>query len=514
MDLLFPAPAGPDESKFIRHPSTAPTPTPTGPRTPTRPAAPTPVQTARPTPPRPIESSSPSVPNAFEQQQWDLQRQQQQHWDQQQAVFHAQQAAQTKLWAQQDKLSDIHTGFTLNQTALKTFVQQLSPEQKRALQQDTNRRYQAYMSLATQAGNAVKPDEQGDIRQRLEQQALYQHYLPAREINRFGNQFWAVEGGYTPQKMQQVRGYFDQVFEGQYSKSIPADKRGEILRSADVQYRQETGKMQVDHSSLLWKTYRNIQTSEKFPDLWNQFRDDLSKAERMSVHPTMVNPKDANLGSNALNRPSQVPALDIPNHTGHSQQQRFDPNKSQLNPTPALNVPSHTGHTNAEKPAVTHVFEYTTDYRKNYEQFYGLIPAGNQVHHLAPRAVFNRSALAQEWSRRGITQLDYPENLQALPQTKDAYDKSSIKVQHSGSHPEWSFHAEGVLREEQTRLIKRYGSLDKVPDDVMKQKKNDVMQQLREDLRDKDLGIDEGWVKPGKNGMDRLSQVQATDQVG
>jgi hypothetical protein len=56
--------------------------------------------------------------------------------------------------------------------------------------------------------------------------------------------------------------------------------------------------------------------------------------------------------------------------------------------------------------------------------------------------------------------------------------------------------------------------LDKVPDDVMEQTKNDVMEQLREDLLDKDLGIEKGWVKPAKNGMDRLSQTQATDQIG
>ena len=239
---------------------------------------------------------------------------------------------------------------------MATTVQQLSPEQKRALQQDTNRRYQAYLSLATQAGNAVKPYEQADIRQRIEQQVLYQNYIPAREINRFGNQFWAVEGGYTPQKMQQVRGYFDQVFEGQYSKSIPAEEEAKILRSADAQYTQETGKTQVDRESLLWKTYRNIRATEKFPDLWKQFSNDLSKAETV-IMPTVVGSKDPNLGSNALNRPSQVPTLDVPTHTGHSQQQRFDPNKSQLSPTPALHVPSHTGHTNAEKPAVTHVFE-------------------------------------------------------------------------------------------------------------------------------------------------------------
>jgi A nuclease family of the HNH/ENDO VII superfamily with conserved AHH len=160
------------------------------------------------------------------------------------------------------------------------------------------------------------------------------------------------------------------------------------------------------------------------------------------------------------------------------------------------------------------VFEYTTDYRNNYEQVHGPIPAGYQIHHIAPRAVFNKSGLAQEWVRRGITKLDYPENLEALPQTKDAYNKSSIKIQHSGSHEKWSFHATEVLRQAQEDLKDRYGSLEKVPNDVMEKTKDKVMQQLREDLQDKDFGIEEGWVKPGKNRMDRLSQVQVSDQIG
>ncbi len=126
-----------------------------------------------------------------------------------------------------------------------------------------------------------------------------------RTLYHFGQQFL---NGFTPQWMQAVQGYFDQVFEGQYSKSIPANEEGKILRSADAQYIQETGKTQVDRKSLLWKTYRNIGATEKFPDLWKQFSNDLSKAETV-IMPTVVGSKDPNLGSNALNRPSQVPTL-------------------------------------------------------------------------------------------------------------------------------------------------------------------------------------------------------------
>jgi A nuclease family of the HNH/ENDO VII superfamily with conserved AHH len=265
----------------------------------------------------------------------------------------------------------------------------------------------------------------------------------------------------------------------------------------------------------LWKTFRNVETSEKFPDLWTQFRDDLSSADN-GVMATVVGSKDPNLGSNALNRPDQTPPLNIPDHTGHApSKEKFDPNAiNQPGNVPALNLPNHTGHTNAEKPAVTNVFEYTTDYRDNYEKVHGPIPKGYQIHHIAPRAVFNDSGLAQEWVKRGITKLDYPENLEALPQTQDAYDKSSIKIQHSGSHSKWSDHAREVLRETQQELELQYGGLDRVPDDVMQKTKDNVMQQLREDLLDKDLGIEEGWIKPKSSGMDKLSQSQIFDQVG
>jgi signal recognition particle GTPase len=142
------------------------------------------------------------------------------------------------------------------------------------------------------------------------------------------------------------------------------------------------------------------------------------------------------------------------------------------------------------------------------------IPAGHQIHHITPRAIFNDSDLAQEWVRRGLTKLDYPENLQALPQSKDAYENSSIKIQHSGSHPKWSDYVERSLERAQNNLKEQYGSLDKVPDDVMEQTKDDVLQQLREDLLDKDLGLEKGWVKPAKQEMDKLSKAQEPDQIG
>jgi hypothetical protein len=219
----------------------------------------------------------PNVPEqrSKEQQQWEQQqRQREDTLKAQRDAFKAQQAAQTKLWAKQEKLDRLSAGFILNEEHVASFEQQLTPSQKGALTKEVNERYKELTGLAQQADNPLMPYEVAELQQKLRQQVLYERFVPVREIYHFGNQFL---NGYTPQKMQAVRGYFDQVFEGGYSKSIPADKRAAILKSADARYTEETGK-KPNREDALWKTLRNVEASEKYPDLWTQFRDDLSKA--------------------------------------------------------------------------------------------------------------------------------------------------------------------------------------------------------------------------------------------
>jgi A nuclease family of the HNH/ENDO VII superfamily with conserved AHH len=322
---------------------------------------------------------------------------------------------------------------------------------------------------------------------------------------------------FNPKKLAQIRTNFDAVAEGRYEKKLEPKVMKYVETQADAAYRKETGSKEADRNSPLWKTMRNVELLKYDRTLWNTVQEPTAGTDVSKTMTDQSNNPD--LGSNALNRPGQSPTLKqdllqpetFPSGTG---QQKQNPGGFDTTVNPRLAKPLEGFPVQQKVDGVTTVFDYTTDHRKNYEQVNGPIPAGSQVHHLAPRAVFNRSDLAQEWVRRGITKLDYPENLEALPQTKDAYDKSSVKIQHSGSHGKWSGHAEDVLAEEQKRLIKRYGSLDKVPDDVMEQTKDDVLEQLREDLMDKDLGLEKGWVVPKDSGMDKLSQVQPTDQIG
>jgi A nuclease family of the HNH/ENDO VII superfamily with conserved AHH len=302
------------------------------------------------------------------------------------------------------------------------------------------------------------------------------------------------------------------LFRGKYEKSLAPKVKDYVQFKADEKYIQETGQRQVDRSSQLWKSLRNVEVLKYDRGLWNTVQQSPTQQQGNVMQTVVEQPRDAR--DNILTSPVGTAPEGTKSHTGHGVPEKVETGTRAIGEGVRPTIPTNTGHDKIEQPAVTNVFEWSTDYRKNYEQAYGPIPAGHQIHHVTPRAVFQRNALTQEWARRGITKLDYPENLQALPQTKDAYDKSNIKIQHSGSHDIWSTHATEVLADKQQELERVYGSLDKVPDDVMEKTKDDVLEQLREDLLDKDLGSDKGWVVPKDNGMDKLSHSQLSEQIG
>jgi hypothetical protein len=363
------------------------------------------------------------------------------------------------------------------------------------------------------------------FKQQLLSHTMYQSDIRARETIEYSAMELNLDPvtnqgtGFNPKKLVQIRTNFDAVAEGRYEKKLEPKVMRYVETQADAAYRKETGSKEADRNSPLWKTMRNVELLKYDRTLWNTVQEPAAGTDVSKTMTDQSNNPD--LGSNSLNRRGQEQTLNrdrltqpetFPTGEGQKPQQPvgggFDTTAN-----PELMKPLEGFPTNQPVDGVTNVFDYST-WRRNYEKANGPIPAGNQIHHLNPQAVFGKSQLAQEWARRGITDIHNAENLLALPQTKDAYDKSSIKIQHSGSHEEWNAHATEILTEEQNRLIRRYGSLNKVPDDVMKQTKDKVMRQLREDLLDKDLGIEEGWIKPTENGMDKLSQAQTPDQVG
>jgi hypothetical protein len=275
---------------------------------------------------------------------------------------------------------------------------------------------------------------------------------------------------------------------------------------------KETGQKKSDRSSQLWKSLRNVEVLKYDRGLWNTVQQSPTQQQGNVMQTVVEQPKDAR--DNILTSPVGTAPEGVRSDTGHRVPEKVETGTGAIGEGVRPTIPTNTGHDNGETAAVTNVFEWGIDYRKNYEKAYGPIPAGHQIHHITPRAVFRDSPLAQEWTRRGITKLDYPENLEALPQTKDAYDDSDIKIQHSGSHDKWSEHVEETLEDARKELEKQYGNLKNVPDDVMEQIKDKVLKQLRDDLLDKDLGLEKGWVIPKDSGMDKLSQVQPIEQIG
>ncbi|MGB8699066.1 MAG: hypothetical protein WCD18_06595 [Thermosynechococcaceae cyanobacterium] len=220
-----------------------------------------------------VESPIGRETGVSQQQAWDKQQQQwEAQFKAQQRQFEAQMASQERLWQVEAKLDKFSAGFLLNEAELNDFQKGLSPEQRQGVQQAMAARYARMFELSQQADNPFDKDQSRQVQGQLTQQVLYERYIPVREIYHFGDKFL---NGYSPQKMQAVRGYFDQVFEGHYAKGIPEGKRASIMAYADARYTQGTGK-EPNREDLLWKTLRNIEASERFPDLWFQFRADLN----------------------------------------------------------------------------------------------------------------------------------------------------------------------------------------------------------------------------------------------
>jgi Bacterial toxin 47 len=339
---------------------------------------------------------------------------------QEEAKQKKQSVAWKTLQTEQSKLYDFNAGYSLSGSDLETFSQGLTPQQRQAVQAQATARNAKLTEQAKEAGMPLSKDEIAQQQQQIEQRVLYEQYTPAREIYHFAGQFL---NGYTPQKMQTVRGYFDGVFAGTYPKAIPAEKRGAIESSADAKYTAETGQ-KADRESPLWKTLRNIEASEKYPDLWDGFRNDLSASEQTGVLKTITNPNDPSLGSNALNRPTQGSTLNVPSHTGHpagTGQQKQQPVGGGFDDTtnPELTRQTEGFPTNQHVDGVAHVFD-----SGKAELRYRLGP--NDVDLRGSDTTF-KDALTEAFQRTGVPR----EQFKVTKWGKDVYGKS-VPVEYTG----------------------------------------------------------------------------------
>ena len=137
----------------------------------------------------------------------------------------------------------------------------------------------------------------------------------------------------------------------------------------------------------------------------------------------------------------------------------------------------------------------------NYTRANGAIPDGHQIHHIVPDEIVRQNELARTAYDRGIFDLDRATNLQGFPSQGQAGE-----IVHRGSHTNWSNYVKGVLEDERDRLIQKYGvaELKDIPEATLDRELRDIFNkledELREDLNDIPLGLQEGWLKPDPNG--------------
>jgi hypothetical protein len=109
----------------------------------------------------------------------------------------------------------------------------------------------------------------------------------------------------------------------------------------------------------------------------------------------------------------------------------------------------------------------------------------HQVHHLIPVAVVRDHPLTQAAMKRKLPYgLDEKSNLMYLPSNnKGKKQKKSRNLPlHNGSHPKWNENARNILNRKLVKLIKRYDSIDKVPDHVLIQTVKNVEISLKKHI--------------------------------
>ena len=105
------------------------------------------------------------------------------------------------------------------------------------------------------------------------------------------------------------------------------------------------------------------------------------------------------------------------------------------------------------------------------------------AHHLIPDEVARTHPLALAARARGAPpwDLDNPDNGIALPGSPEKVGTTGLPV-HRGSHANYTEHARDALREAEKALVKEYGSVDRVPPEVLVQTMKTVEKKLRHDI--------------------------------
>jgi A nuclease family of the HNH/ENDO VII superfamily with conserved AHH len=107
-------------------------------------------------------------------------------------------------------------------------------------------------------------------------------------------------------------------------------------------------------------------------------------------------------------------------------------------------------------------------------------PKGYQLNHLVPDAVAQSDPMVVEMLKRNIYDVDHAGNL--LPMPGEVRGSHPDLIGHLGSHGNYNDLVQRRLRQESRNLARKYGSLDKVPDNELKEAVKGVEDTMREDI--------------------------------
>jgi hypothetical protein len=114
-------------------------------------------------------------------------------------------------------------------------------------------------------------------------------------------------------------------------------------------------------------------------------------------------------------------------------------------------------------------------------------PKGYQLNHLVPDAVAQSDPMVVEMLKRNIYDVDHAGNL--LPMPGEVRGAHPDLTGHYGSHGNYNELVKQRLRQESRNLTRKYGSLDKVPDNELKEAVKGVEDIMRGDIIKRDPRI-------------------------
>jgi hypothetical protein len=118
---------------------------------------------------------------------------------------------------------------------------------------------------------------------------------------------------------------------------------------------------------------------------------------------------------------------------------------------------------------------------------------GREIQHLTPDGVAQKSPLMREAFKRGVVKQDDADNLLPMPDKDFQHDNGSIT--HNGSHPKYDELVTKILSKQEDVLEAKYGSIDKIPDDVLEKSIRDARSSLKQKI---DQKSDNNIIRPNK----------------